>query len=26
MTQPVKQYKIHKAVDEIDELDICNLY
>jgi hypothetical protein len=26
MTQPAKQYKIHKAVDEIDELDICNLY
>lgn len=26
MTQPVKQYKIHKAIAEIDELDICNLY
>lgn len=26
MTQPIKQYKIHKTVDEIDELDICSLH
>ena len=26
MTKPIQQYKIHKAIDEIDEVDICNLY
>lgn len=25
MTQPIQQYKIHKAVNEIDEVDICEL-
>ncbi len=25
MTHPVQQYKIHKAVNEIDEIDICRL-
>lgn len=25
MTTPIKQYKIHKAVNDIDELDICGL-
>jgi hypothetical protein len=25
MSTPVKQYKIHKAVNDIDEIDICGL-
>lgn len=25
MSAPVKQYKVHKAVNDIDEMDICNL-
>jgi hypothetical protein len=25
MSTPVQQYKIHKAVNEIDEIDICGL-
>lgn len=25
MSTPVKQYRIHKAVNDIDEIDICNL-
>jgi hypothetical protein len=25
MSTPVKQYKIHKAVNQIDEIDICDL-
>ncbi|NJR62391.1 MAG: hypothetical protein HC769_28400 [Cyanobacteria bacterium CRU_2_1] len=25
MSTPVQQYKIHKAVNDIDEIDICNL-
>ncbi len=25
MSNPIKQYKLHKAVNDIDETDICNL-
>ncbi len=25
MSTPIKQYKIHKAVNDIDEIDICGL-
>jgi hypothetical protein len=26
MSTPVQQYKIHKAANDIDEIDICNLF
>lgn len=25
MSVPIQQYKLHKAVNDIDEIDICNL-
>jgi hypothetical protein len=25
MSTPIKQYKLHKAVNDIDEIDICGL-